>query len=313
MIQMSPRSCTKRSAASASAMPRSVAIMTGRLRSRSTSSPNAGATSPGIARTKKTRPALALEPVRSLTQTLRTRYIARSPKSERLWPTRSRRVSRSRNRWRMRSVAGGGGADREADGEHMHRRGALRPAFGGDPLDVRLHELDDALADRFELLRGDVEERLAHERRVAPLGCGGALPAEPVTQPVEVAIEDDGRERGCGRVSLGVDAQLVPAVLHRADPPGAHTAGAGPRLLQEAVFAQLAQVKRAIGRREPEHVRGGGGGQLALASHELHELDPGGVRECAHDPRVGEAALVERHVSKHIFRERYCQTASRPA
>ena len=142
--------------------------MSGRFRTRSTRSPKAGATRPGIASTKKTRPAWAFDPVRVFTQIPSTRYIARSPKSERPWPTSRRRASRSRKSARMASVAGGRGADREADGEHLHRRRALRPAFGGDPLDVRLHELDDRLAERLELVRGQVQERLAQERRFAP-------------------------------------------------------------------------------------------------------------------------------------------------
>src|SRR5512132_4012644 len=168
MIQTSLRSWTKKSAPRTTAIARSVAIMRGRLRTRSTRSPKAGATRPGIASTKNTRPACAFDPVRDLTQIPSTRYIARSPKSESPWPTSRRRASRSRKSARTGSVAGGGGADREADGQHLHGRGALRPALGGDPLDVRLHELDDRLADRLELVRREVEERLAEERRLAP-------------------------------------------------------------------------------------------------------------------------------------------------
>ena len=95
MIQTFARSCTKSSESRTSPIETSVAIISGRLRIRSTTRPNAGAIRPGAASTKNTSPAAAFDPVSVFTHTLSARYMARSPNSESDWPTSSRRALRS--------------------------------------------------------------------------------------------------------------------------------------------------------------------------------------------------------------------------
>ena len=146
-------------------------------------------------------------------------------------------------------------------------------------------------------------ERLAQERRFSPAGLGRRLAGEPVAQPVQVALEDHRRQGRGGGGRLRVGADLLPLVAYRPDPPGARPARPVRGLLEEAVLAKLAQVERAVGRREPEGLGGRRRGQLPLAGHELHELDAGRMREGAHHAGIGQPALLERHVSKDIFRE----------
>src|SRR4029079_14199101 len=168
MIQTSARPWTNSSESRMSPIAMSVAIMSGRLRMRSTASPNTGAMRPGAASTKNTSPAAAVDPVSVITHTLSARYMARSPNSESDWPTSSGRALRSASRART-SVPGLAGRQREARGQHLHRYRASGAHRGVDPVGERQEELGDHAADLGELVLRQGEQAIRPGDR-APAG-----------------------------------------------------------------------------------------------------------------------------------------------
>ena len=100
---MSPRSLTNNKRHMTPASARCVAIISGRLGSRSTTSPPSGATRPASPNTKKTSPATLFEPVSVFAQIPRTTIIIQSPNIESDWPAKSSRMSLRARRPRISS------------------------------------------------------------------------------------------------------------------------------------------------------------------------------------------------------------------
>src|SRR5439155_24185609 len=63
------------------------------------------------------------------------------------------------------------------------------------PLAVPLCERNELLAERGELLRGQVQHRVAERRGLRPFGRLLRQPLEPVERTLEVALRNDSREQ----------------------------------------------------------------------------------------------------------------------
>src|SRR5205807_4170106 len=120
-------SCRRRSTRTEQPRAQSVAIMSGRRRTRSASSPPSGPAKLPSPRTRKTRPARALEPVRVFIQTASTIHIAQSPNAETVWPATRRRASRKESSLRtLCFLARPEDADVAADGAAAEDDGRRR-------------------------------------------------------------------------------------------------------------------------------------------------------------------------------------------
>src|SRR5439155_24196451 len=173
--------------------------------------------------------------------------------------------------------------------------GAFRIALG------QSHEL---VAQGGELVRGQVEHRVAERRRAAPFRRLLRQPIEPGERALEVALRDQLRqELRCGR-EIGVVRDLRPARVLRGRAPGALAAAPAARLLGEAVLRQLPQVKRAAGRALTDLRAGLRRRERTLPAQEPDQRQPERVRDGAKCSGVGELDSFRcRHISKHTFRK----------
>ena len=206
----------------------------------------------------------------------------------------------------------GGSIQREGEHQHLHghRSGRALGRIGEPFQDPGPQHGQQLLVQLVQFLGGQVEHKLAVTGGVTPFPRVRRLGLPPGPVPVELALTDQPDQGAGGDRGLRVVVGRGDRMADRGHPPGPGASLAAARFLDESVLRQLAQVKRARGRRLADQLADLGGGHRAADAQLLDDRDPHGVGQCAQGPRVGKlpqfrqlsfltrVRIVERHVSR---------------
>ncbi len=167
--------------------------------------------------------------------------------------------------------------------------GARRPELRVSlPVDVLIHHLLRLLAQRGQLVRGDVQVRVPELGDALPLLRLGLPDLQPAHHVLEVALRDHRTEQLRRHREIRVLRDVGQVGEHGGGPPGTLPALAPAGLLDQAVLGQLAQVEGHAGRALAEQFRRPGRGQRALDPQQPDEGQPDRMRQGPQRPGVPE-------------------------
>src|SRR5919204_606165 len=219
------------------------------------------------------------------------------PTNENVWPVQKRLKSRFSSRSDgMRTLLLG---QRETERDEQHQPRRLRPKLRLDrPIEVGLDQLLDRLAELFELGRRQVQPGVAEELGRLPVLRLVPPPLEPGEQVLEVALRDHGREELGGGRHLRRLRDARPARVQRRGTPRPFSAPPSPRLLDEAVLRELAEVERAARGALADRLSGLGGRQRSLATEQAEERESDRVCDRAQGPWVAQLGALVHSVER---------------